>query len=224
MRLAYSYEDNDSTSSVWASGMSAFFQEDMLDMLPEAKHLNSSLDLGMLDAILQPPAFLGSFKNVAGVEAWHRDQPKPCHSKSKMQLNATFGAVRTMLQLLGKPGALSRENVLISRIRSLGELEPDWDGYGGTAPSSRCVLEAESFCVRHIATHLVISPEITAASDGEINFHWKTERGLVDLGFYGDGVYSFFAKESSGKEYFGDAKHISEMLPPGVLKIIELDF
>lgn len=227
MSLAYSYEDSDSTSSIWASDMSAFFQEDMLDILPEAKHLNSSLDLGMLDSILQPPAFFGahnSVAGVAGVAAWCQQLPKYSHSKSKVHLNATFGAVRTMLQLLGKPGAISRENELISRIRSLGELQPDWDGYGGRAPSSRCVLDAESFCVLHIATQLVISPEITAASDGEINFHWITERGLVDLGFYGDGVYSFFAKESSGKEHFGDDAHISEGLPLSVQKIIELDF
>ena len=230
MSLAYSYEDSDSTSSIWASDMSAFFQEDMLDILPEAKHLNSSLDLGILDSILQPPSFLGAHNRVAGVAgvagvaAWCSHLSRHSHSKSKVHLNATFGAVRTMLQLLGKPGAISRENELISRIRSLGELQPDWDGYGGRAPSSRCVLEAESFCVLHIATQLVLSPEITAASDGEINFHWVTERGLVDLGFYGDGVYSFFAKESSGEEHFGDEWRISQGLAPSVQKIIELDF
>ena len=47
-------------------------------------------------------------------------------------------------------------------------------------------------------------PSIGFADDGEVNFSWKQNGIHIDLGFYGDGTYSYFAKDSEGNKYYGD--------------------
>ncbi len=62
-------------------------------------------------------------------------------------------------------------------------------------------------------------PEISLANDGEINFLWESDGAYVDLGFYGSGTYSYFARGGSGREVRGEDVPASSGLP---IEIVEL--
>ncbi|QGG77746.1 hypothetical protein [Pseudomonas syringae] len=109
---------------------------------------------------------------------------------------------------------------IMIKIRQMAAYEANWDGYDSEPPSQAAVNDAERFAVSNLA-HSVYLPRISAASDGEINFSWKNERGLIDLGFFGDGSYSYYAKAVSGKEYFSDSAPLTALLPAELLEIVE---
>ena len=46
-------------------------------------------------------------------------------------------------------------------------------------------------------------PLISMVDDGELNFYWKYDDVRIDLGFYGNGVYSYYAQKGT-HDYFGD--------------------
>ena len=56
-------------------------------------------------------------------------------------------------------------------------------------------------------------PHISLADDGEVNFAWDSEGMHIDLGFYGTGTYSYYARGSDGREHFGDEVPAASSLP-----------
>ena len=60
---------------------------------------------------------------------------------------------------------------------------------------------------------LAALPHISLADDGEVNFAWDGEGVHIDLGFYGTGTYSYYARGSDGQERFGDDLSVSQPLP-----------
>lgn len=52
--------------------------------------------------------------------------------------------------------------------------------------------------------HAIRTPDIGISDDGEVNFLWKCADGHVDLGFYGDGTFSYYARDTEGKEITAD--------------------
>lgn len=115
----------------------------------------------------------------------------------------------------------SLDSIMLS-IRQMTDYEQDWDGYGSRAPSAQAADDAELFAIYNLYRRNANTPKISAASDGEINFSWKNEKGLIDLGFFGDGSYSYYAKLSTGKELISDESEIEERLPNELLEIIML--
>lgn len=63
------------------------------------------------------------------------------------------------------------------------------------------------------------SPYISIADDGEINFYWNNDKILIDLGFFGDGTYSCYAKTKHGKEFFIDDEKL-EKFPKQIIENI----
>lgn len=59
-------------------------------------------------------------------------------------------------------------------------------------------------------------PQISLANDGEINFFWKKEGLVADLGFYGDGTYSYYIKIHND-EYLKDNAKIDELISKEIL-------
>lgn len=94
---------------------------------------------------------------------------------------------------------------LLKRIREVSEYTKGWNGETNSLPANQeATDEAESF-LSTLPLSDIQAPNITLSSDGEINFYWKTHSGaLLDLGFYGEGFYSFYFKNSQGKEIFGN--------------------
>ena len=72
------------------------------------------------------------------------------------------------------------------------------------APTSEAFADAFEFVSRlDLSSHSTM-PSIDVADDGEINFFWKSEDLHIDLGFYGTGTYSYFARRNNGESLKGD--------------------
>ena len=64
-------------------------------------------------------------------------------------------------------------------------------------------------------------PHVTYREEkGEIDFRWDLETIKLDLGFYGDGTYSYYAVLADGQEFFGDDIDVSQELPLEILRAI----
>lgn len=109
---------------------------------------------------------------------------------------------------------------IMYRVRPLAALKDGWDGYEGVPPTRTAIEDAEQFAIHHLYAFEKAIPAISPASDGEINFYWENEAGLLDLGFYGDGSYSYFAKLAEGRELIEDSADISRQLPAEILAVI----
>jgi len=64
-------------------------------------------------------------------------------------------------------------------------------------------------------------PHVTyREEDGELDFRWDLETIKLDLGFRGNGMYSYYALLADGQEFFGDDIDVSQELPLEILKAI----
>jgi hypothetical protein len=68
---------------------------------------------------------------------------------------------------------------------------------------------------------LIGSPSIGLADDGEVNFLWDYGGVHIDLGFYGTGTFSYYARDLEGNEYFGDDTS-SDKLPDDLAEILKI--
>lgn len=109
-------------------------------------------------------------------------------------------------------------NRALTTLASLRQLADGWAGYESKGPESRTIADAEVFAQVVLAEPAILEPIISPACDGEVNFFWENQHITLDLGFYGDGFYSFYAKTEDGEEFFGDHQSIDSMLPT---KIVE---
>ena len=71
-----------------------------------------------------------------------------------------------------------------------------------------------------LPVNLIELPHISLANDGEVNFGWKSDAMHIDLGFYGTGTYSYFAKGNDGSECFGDDIPVSPPFPNDLFDIL----
>ena len=88
--------------------------------------------------------------------------------------------------------APSAEDKLHARLLSYLDLTNDWDGYGAVPPSIDAVLDAVDFLVMRPRDVPLPFPQI--ASDGEVGLYWRTGEVHAEVGFYGDGDLSYYAR------------------------------
>ena len=108
---------------------------------------------------------------------------------------------------------------MLTRIRQLAIYPHGWDGANGKAPSQAAVRDAECF-TRILVHDDVYAPSISLATDGEINFFWMLPHFRLDLGFYGDGTYSYSGTTTAGDEFLADEIPVSTPLPTTILQLI----
>lgn len=108
----------------------------------------------------------------------------------------------------------------IARIRELGMYADGWDGAEGQAPSGGAVNDAEKFARSFLQDDGLKEPMISLAADGEIAFLWTLPDIRLDLGFYGDGTYSYYGRSPTGKEFIADDESIETPLADELLKLI----
>ena len=94
-------------------------------------------------------------------------------------------------------------------LRSTPELER-WPG--ADWPIEAAFLDANKFTER-LPGNMEVTPHISLADDGEVNFAWSQDGMRIDLGFYGTGTYSFYARDRGGEEWFGDDISVTSPLP-----------
>ena len=96
-----------------------------------------------------------------------------------------------------------------NRLEELRHREPP---PGADASSRAAFTDAEAFA-EHLPIPLRDTPHISLAADGELNFAWSGGSIYVDIGFYGTGAYSFFARDQQGRTHHGDDIPTREPLP-----------
>ena len=101
---------------------------------------------------------------------------------------------------------------LLERLAELRWLPEDMRWSGADWPAEQAFLDAVSFTER-LPVPLVAKPHISLADDGEVNFSWSQDSIQIDLGFYGTGTFSFYARDKTGNEWFGDDVPVQSPLP-----------
>ena len=104
---------------------------------------------------------------------------------------------------------------LLAHLRKL-RLTPEEERWPGAHwPSDSAFRDAEDF-IKTLPLASLPLPRIVLASDGEISFLWEDGGVQVDLGFYGNTTYSYFAQARDGQKLHGEAIPASSGLPPEV--------
>ena len=91
--------------------------------------------------------------------------------------------------------------------------------------TDQAVNDAQRFLTTHEGMFYVNAPHISWAEDNELNFWWTIKKigFYMDLGFYGDGTYSYYARKRC-KEWRSDATVCGEMLPQEIIDILQEDY
>lgn len=112
--------------------------------------------------------------------------------------------------------------IAMARVHELGAYKDSWNGQGTNGPTTQAVRDAGLFLTNWNFDILRI-PHITLTDDGEINFLWKIGTDHFDLGFFGDGTYSFFGKMPGGWCASGDHILAHAPLPPELLRHLSIE-
>ncbi len=117
--------------------------------------------------------------------------------------------------------ATNREDLLaIARIRMFRTYADGWNGPESVAPTRATIKEAETFARYLFGIGSIVPPYISASGDGEVNFYWKTSDWVIDLGFFGDGLYSYYARFENGHEILEDGASLNKPLPQKIVELI----
>lgn len=90
-------------------------------------------------------------------------------------------------------------------------------------PVDEAFADARAFIERLPLSSIPV-PEISLADDGEINFLWAGDdaAAYVDLGFYGTGTYSYFARGGDGRGLRGEDVPASKGLPGEIVALLSV--
>ena len=86
-------------------------------------------------------------------------------------------------------------------------------------PCEQAFADARSF-IRRLPPCPIRLPNIGVADDGEVNFLWDSDGIYIDLGFYGTGTFSYFARAEDGQKFYGDDLSASGILPGNLVNLI----
>lgn len=92
----------------------------------------------------------------------------------------------------GTRKAPSAEDKLAAELLSYLDLSEGWDGFESVPVPRDAVLDALSFLDLRPGDIALPYPQI--APDGEVGFYWRSEDVFAEVGFYGDGEFSYYAK------------------------------
>lgn len=87
-------------------------------------------------------------------------------------------------------------------VRAFLAYPPGWDGQDAAMPSNKVVDDAIAFL--RMLPLTTASPRPGLSNDGELSLFWQKNGVYIDVGFTGDGMYSYYAKDAAEREYFGD--------------------
>ena len=137
------------------------------------------------------------------------------------KLYCQMSSAEVDFHLITSPQQEERKNELFARLETLRQdvqndtsSDVDW-------PTDQACKDAKLF-IRLLPLSEILSPKIYFAHDGEINFLWKRQDDdlHVDLGFYGNGTYSYFATNNNKEELMDDGVNISQGLPDKLRHIL----
>ena len=85
-----------------------------------------------------------------------------------------------------------------------------------TLPSEVAFQNAKDF-VLTLPLNRITKPAIHVASDGEVNFQWSGSDFQIDLGFYGNDKFSFYAAKKGCDPILGDEVPVKDGIPKNVV-------
>ena len=101
---------------------------------------------------------------------------------------------------------------LVQRLEQLRST-PEGKRWPSSEPPDDAAFRDARVFLDRLPFPLAALPHISLAEDGEVNFAWDGEGVHIDLGFYGTGAYSYYARGSDGQEHFGDDVPVVSSLP-----------
>ena len=101
---------------------------------------------------------------------------------------------------------------LARRLEQL-RLTSDGERWPSSEPPADAAFRDAGVFLNGLPFPLAALPHISLADDGEVNFAWDCKGLHIDLGFYGTGTFSYYARGSDGREYFGDDVPVVSPLP-----------
>lgn len=87
-------------------------------------------------------------------------------------------------------------------------------------PSERTFADAHSF-IRRRPAGAILMPDLGLVDDGEVNFLWDSDAVHIDLGMYGTGTFSYFARTGGGRKFYGDDCPAMHGLPGEIANLIK---
>ena len=106
------------------------------------------------------------------------------------------------------------------KITSYLLLKADWDGYGGRAPSNQAIVDGLKW-LNLLPTDCAL-PKPMLSGAGEVGLYWDADGFYCDIGFFGDGTFSYYAEAPDGTTLSDEAveiKNTPESLFAFLLKI-----
>jgi hypothetical protein len=108
---------------------------------------------------------------------------------------------------------------LLLRLEAL-ELRPESERWPAAEwPGGRAFEDARTF-IHALPASSIPLPHLSFADDGEINFLWDQDGIHIDLGFYGTGTYSYFARGKDDEEFYDDDVPASDGLPYDLVALL----
>jgi hypothetical protein len=89
---------------------------------------------------------------------------------------------------------------------------------GSLAPKESAFENAKQF-VRTMPLMQIVNPSIHVAADGEVTFEWKQDKFHIDLGFYGDNTFSYYATKIGQEPLFGDELPVEQGIPQELVAV-----
>lgn len=91
---------------------------------------------------------------------------------------------------------------LLKELNDYLDLSHGWDGPDSIPPTRKAVDDAIQLIQ---ALPISFAPAIPmVAGDGEIGLYWESGDVYVELSFWGNGLITYFARDSKGEKYYGD--------------------
>ena len=113
----------------------------------------------------------------------------------------------------------SQKWALRKRLRDIYSLPEEDRWPNADWPKGEAFSDALQF-ISWLPFALTELPYISLANDGEVNFALTGGDIHLDLGFYGTGTYSYFARNHDGEEWFEDALPVTEPLPEKLFTLL----
>ncbi|MDD2892893.1 MAG: hypothetical protein PHF20_03090 [Halothiobacillaceae bacterium] len=105
--------------------------------------------------------------------------------------------------------ALSPKELLMREVLTYSEFADGWNGVGSKGPTQQATKAATMF-IDAVPAQLPL-PRPMLSSNGEIGIYWGLEGGYVEATFEPTGKFTFFSRDTNGKERFNEGLKIADL-------------
>ena len=110
--------------------------------------------------------------------------------------NLIYGQNETSLIDIENNREPSKKEKIEGKITSYLTLEEGWDGYGGRPPTNQAIIDGLMW-LSLLPTGYAL-PKSMLSGAGEVGLYWDADGFYCDIGFFGDGTFSYYAEAPDG--------------------------